>query len=56
MKYKLVCDPDPEIFEEFINSLLEKGWKICGGAVVIIDGKQQVLAQGMIKEDENDRL
>ena len=54
MIYKLVCDPDPVYFEELINAYLKKGWKICGGTTVIMDGKQQILTQGMIKGEEND--
>lgn len=54
MKYKLVRDPDPAYFEELINTYLKKGWKICGGTTVIIEEKQQILTQGMIKGEEND--
>lgn len=54
MIYKLVCDPDPVYFEELVNDYLKNGWKICGGTSVIMDGKLQVLTQGMIKGEEND--
>ena len=54
MKYKLVRDPDPVYFEELINTYLKKGWKICGGTTAIMDRKQQILTQGMIKGEEND--
>ena len=51
MKYRLVCDPDFECFEEIINSYLEKGWSLYGDISVYQDNNQQVLMQALIKEN-----
>ena len=54
MKYRLICDPDPEYFEDMINEYISKGWKLCGGTNVLMDGGLQILTQAMIIGEPND--